>query len=254
MRTRATEPMTNRAPFKLLLLVVVVCFALGLLSVFLRQAQQSSGALTPTATVVASNGQTTLLILGVNVFSGADPKLNSIWLATYRLPGKDVFLYGVPINQPVAVGGASGLQALFHWSAEQGVDPTFLSKLQEIVPLPPQVVIVMDDAAFAAIVDYLGGVELNGTSFSGNQVLGVLSLVGDDPQALLASQSHLLEALVQKLPALGETPDVSSIQALVPEHIHLSIPVSQLLGSVAPLLPVEPASIYVSLWSKPSQP
>ncbi len=246
--------MTNRAPFKLLLLVVVVCFALGLLSVFLRQAQQSSGALTPTSTVDVSTGQTTVLILGVDAFSNANPKLNSIWLATYRLPGKDVFLYGVPVNQPAGVGTAGGLQALFHWSAEQGVDSTFLSRLKEVVPLPPQVVVLMDDAAFAAIVDYLGGVELNGTSFGGTQVLGVLSLVGDDPQALLATQSHLLEALVKKLPVLGETPDVSSIQALVPEHIHLSIPVSQLLGLVAPLLPVEPSSVYVSLWSKPSQP
>ncbi len=246
--------MSNRAPFKLLLLVVVVCFALGLLSVFLRQAQQSSAALTPTPTRQASNGQTTILVLGVDAFSRADPKLNSIWLATFRLPGKDIFLYGVPIDQPVASGGASGLQALFHWSAEQGVDAAFLSRLQDIAPLPPQMVVLLDNAAFAAIVDYLGGVELNGTSFSGPQVLGVLSLVGDDPKALLASQSHLLEALVQKLPSLGETPDVSPIQALVPEHIHLSIPVSQLLGLIAPLLPVEPSSVYVNLWTKPAQP
>lgn len=246
--------MSNRAPFKLLLLVVVVCFALGLLSVFLRQAQQSSGALTPTATRQASNGQTTILVLGVDDFASDDPKLNSIWLATFRLPGKDIFLYGVPIDQPVATGGASGLRALFHWSTEQGVDAAFLSSLLEIVPLAPQVVVLMDNAAFASIVDYLGGVELNGTGFSGPQVLGVLSLVGDDPQALLATQSHLLEALVQKLPSLGETPDVSPIQALVPEHIHLTIPVSQVIGLVAPLLPIEPSSVYVSLWAKPAQP
>lgn len=246
--------MSNRAPFKLLLLVVVVCFALGLLSVFLRQAQQSSGAMTPTPTELASNGQTTILVLGVDTFTANDPKLNSIWFATFRLPGKDVFLYGVPINQPVATGGATGLQALFHWSAEQGVDATFLSRLQEIVPLPPQVIVLMDNTAFATIVDFLGGVDLNGSAFNGPQVLGVLSLVGDDPQALLATQAHLLEALVQKLPSLGETPDVSPIQALVPEHVHLTIPVSQVLGLIAPLLPIEPSSVYVSLWAKPSQP
>ncbi len=45
-----------------------------------------------------------------------------------------------------------------------------------------------------------------------------------------------------------------TIQALVPEHIHLTIPVSQVIGLVAPLLPIEPSSVYVSLWARAPQP
>ncbi len=245
--------MSSRAPLKLLLLVMLVCFVLGLLSVFLRQTQQDAGP-TPTATLQSADGQTTILVLGVDAFAGADTRLDSIWLATYRLPGKGVFLYGIPVNEQVGSGASADLRTLFHWSAEAGVDPAFMAGLQKIAPLVPQAVVLMDQTAFAALVDYLGGVELNGSSFGGNQVLGVLSLVGDDPQAMLSTQAHLLGALVTKLPALSETPDLSPVQSLIPEHMHLSLPLSQLFGLISPLLPVEPGSVYVNLWSKPTAP
>ena len=77
------------------------------------------------------------------------------------------------------------LGALFSWSQDRGLDPLFLSQLAAAVPLEPDVTVLMDETAFAALVDYVGGVDLNGTVFAGNDVLGFLSLVQDQPEATL---------------------------------------------------------------------
>jgi len=242
--------MGRRAQLKLLLLVVMVGFVLGLLSVLLGHIE-TGGASTPTAQ--AGLGQTTILILGVDRFD-QPPTLRAIWFATFRPPGRSVFLYGLPTNAPIAGEDVVTLNALFAWSADAGVDPLFLDMLTRTVPLQPDATVLMDDTAFASLIDYLGGVDLNSTTFSGNEVLGFLSLVVDEPEASLASQSRLIEAMIQRLPDLGAAPDVTSLLSLVPGHAHLSLPVDQLLGTLSPLLPVNPAEIHVDRWSVEAAP
>jgi hypothetical protein len=155
----------------------------------------------------------------------------------------------LPTNAPIAGEEVVTLDALFTWSADAGVDPLFLDMLARTVPLRPDATVLMDEIAFANLIDYVGGVELNATTFSGNEVLGFLSLVLEEPDALLASQSRLIEAIVQRLPGLGTTPDVTRLLGLVPDHAHLSLPASQLLDLLAPLLPADPAEIHVNRWS-----
>ncbi len=242
--------MGRRAQLKLLLLVVMVGFVLGLLSVLLGQVE-SGGATTPTAQ--AGLGQTTILILGVDRFD-QPPALRAIWFATFRPPGRSVFLYGLPTNAPIAGEDVVTLNAIFAWSADTGVDPLFLDMLTRTVPLQPDATILMDDTAFAHLIDYLGGVDLNGTTFSGNEVLGFLSLVVEEPEASLASQSRLIEAMIQRLPDLGAAPDVTPLLGLVPDHAHVSLPADQLRGMLSPLLPVDPAEIHVDRWSAEAAP
>jgi hypothetical protein len=243
--------MGRRAQLKLLLLVVMVGFVLGLLSILLGHIEAGGASGTPT--LPAGVGQTTILILGVDRF-GQPPALRAIWFATFRPPGRSVFLYGLPTNAPIAGQDIVTLSALFSWSADLGVDPLFLDTLARTVPLQPDATVLMDETAFADLIDYLGGVDLNGTTFSGNEILGFLSLVVQEPEASLTSQSRLIEAMVQRLPALGALPDVSPLLGLVPDHAHLSLPASQLLGMVSPLLPVDPAEIHVNRWSSEAEP
>lgn len=238
--------MDRRAQLKLLLLVIIVGFVLGLLSTALGGIQ-TSGSSTPTPP--AGVGQTTLLILGVDRFD-QPPDLRAIWFVTFRPPGRSVFLYGLSADAPIPGQEPVTLGALFSWSADGGIAPLFLSQLASAVPLEPDVTVLMDETAFAALVDFVGGVDLNGTVFAGDQVLGFLSLVEDQPDAMLAAQSRLIEALLQRLPALGASPDTSSLHGLVPEHAHPSFPVSQLLAMLSPLLPVDPAEVHVSRWAE----
>jgi hypothetical protein len=238
--------MDRRAQLKLLLLVIIVGFVLGLLSTALGGIP-SSGSSTPTPP--AGIGQTTFLILGVDRFD-QPPVLRAIWFVTFRPPGRSVFLYGLSTDAPIPGQEPVTLGALFSWSAERGLDPLFLSQLAAAVPLEPDVTVLMDETAFAATVDFVGGVDLNGTVFGGEEVLGFLSLVQDQPEAMLAAQSRLIEAMVQRLPALGAAPDPTPLQRLVPELVHVSLPVSQLAGMLSPLLPVDPSEVHVSRWAE----
>ena len=243
--------MGRRAQLKLLFLVIMVGFVLGLLSVVLDRLEAGDGGGTPTAP--AGLGQTTLLVLGVDRFDQPSV-LRAIWFVTFRPPGRSVFLYGLPTNAPIKGQDLVTLGALFAWSSERGVDPLFLDTLARTVPLQPDATVLMDETAFAALVDFVGGVELNGTTFGGNEVLGFLSLVIEEPEASLASQSRLIEAMVRRLPALGALPDVSPLQWLVPDHAHLTLPVNQLIGLLSPLLPVDPTEVHVDRWSPQAAP
>jgi hypothetical protein len=158
--------MGRRAQLKLLFLVAMVGFVLGLLSVALDRLEPGDDGGTPTAP--AGLGQTTILVLGVDRFD-QPPVLRAIWFITFRPPGRSVFLYGLPTNAPIEDRDLVTLGALFAWSSEGGVDPLFLDTLARTVPLQPDATVVMDEIAFAALVDYVGGVELNGTTFGGNE-------------------------------------------------------------------------------------
>ena len=243
--------MGRRAQLKLLFLVAMVGFVLGLLSIALDRLEAGDDGGTPTAP--AGLGQTTILVLGVDRFD-QPPVLRAIWFITFRPPGRSVFLYGLPTNAPLEGQDLVTLGALFAWSSEGGVDPLFLDTLARTVPLQPDATALMDETAFAALVDFVGGVELNGTAFGGNEVLGFLSLVMEEPEASLASQSRLIEAMVRRLPALGALPDVSPLQWLVPDHAHLTLPVNQLIGLLSPLLPVDPTEVHVERWSPQAVP
>jgi hypothetical protein len=237
--------MDRRAQFKLLFLVIIVGFVLGLLSTALGGFRTPDSTPTPPAGV----GQTTLLILGVDRFD-QPPTLRAIWFVTFRPPGRSVFLYGLSSQAPIPGQEPVTHGALFSWSPEHGLDPLFLAQLAAAVPLEPDVTVLMDETAFAAAVDYVGGVELNGTLFAGQDVLGFLSLVQDQPEAMLEAQSRLIEALVKRLPGLGASPDPAPLQGLVPEHVHVSLPVSQLATILSPLLPADPGEIHVSRWGQ----
>lgn len=244
--------MDRRAQFKLLFLVIIVGFVLGVLSIALDRLENAGGQ-RGTPTPPAVEGQTTVLILGVDRFD-QPPVLRAIWYATFRPPGRSVFLYGLSPDAPLPGQAPISLGTLFHWSAEGGVDTLFLSQLSSVIPLAPDVTVLMDETAFAALVDYVGGAELNGTTFSGNEVLGFLSLVQGEADASLTSQSRLIEALVRRLPDLGSAPDTGPLEGLVPQHAHLSLPFNHLLGLVSPLLPVDPAEVHVSRWTAAAAP
>jgi hypothetical protein len=246
--------MNTRTLLRLLLLVVVVCFALGLLSVFLRQSNSgtSGGLLVASGPISAPTGvspdtaQTNILILGVDSLGAPTMTLRAVWFASFRLPGRDVFLCGVPSN--LAVGGRASqrLDAAFGWDPQAGVAPRFLKLLLEAAPLQPSAIIVLDETAFAALVDYMGGVDLNGATFSGNQVLGVLGLVNEQPDAALATQARLVEEIGNRLPSLGSSPDLTPLRGLLPDHVFLSIPEADLQNLLQPLLPIEPGSVIVT--------
>jgi hypothetical protein len=139
------------------------------------------------------------------------------------------------------------LKDLFHWAADQGPDALFMQALFMEIPLSIDVILVVDKIAIAALVDYMGGVTLESGTLDGRQVIGVLELVEDQPRAAVEVQERVVQALSEKAPNLGSTPDLSALMALIPENAHCSIPAINIVAMITPLLPFRHEAIHVDL-------
>ena len=177
-----------------------------------------------------------------------NPTLKAVWYVTYQLPATDVFLLGVPFDFPISGEPGENLRQAFGWSDRDGVSASFLQGLRDSIPLQFGTVVVLDDDGFAAAVDFVGGLKVDQTTFSGAEVLGILRLTSDDSRDSLNTQKRVLDGLVEQAPGLGETPDLTPLVDLIPEHIYLSSPLGDLVAKLAPVLPVSPAKTHIELY------
>lgn len=250
--------MTRRPSPAIFIVVMLVFFIFGVLTILVaRQGRPAAASPTASPTFIAPRrpDQQTLIVLGVDDLTQARPSLEAVWFATYRLPAKDLFMFGMPVDLRIDEDTGDRLNDVFAWGPEGGVDPAFLQALYEIVPLTPDAVIVLDEEGFGAVVDYLGGIEVNGARMDGAQVVSVVGLLRDNPPALLTTQQHFVEAMTARVADLEEHPDLTPLLALVPDHGYLSVDVKVLVDALAPLLPLEPAMIHIDLpWAQPTPP
>ena len=241
----------QRRPF-LLLGVIAICFTLGLLSVFLApRGEQAPDPLAtpppPTRTAdPAASTQVTILVLGVDRMAAERPRLRAVWLASFRPPGRDLFFLGLPTSYRLAEGFPS-LAQQFSWTPQAGPGEDFLTALHTAAPQEIQVIAALDDLGFSSLIDYAGGIDLNGVPLRGDQALAVLGLLENDPAAMLSTQARLLEALIVPAAAVSSTPDVSPLIALIPAHAFLSESFTYFAARLSQLLPLDPSSVHVDL-------
>ncbi len=242
----------------LLAISFLTCFAAGLATVILRTsmdgAAQTADPARP-AEGIPSTGPTAprhqdqrwVFLIGVDDLRADTPQLLAAWYLTYRLPAKSAYLGGVPLDDS-AVGFESSLAELFQWHSETGVAPHFLDALGEIAGGEPDAVAILDEQAFAASIDFLGGLRVQGSHLSGEQVLVILNLAGPRPQTVLGMQAEIIEALAERATALGEAPDITALAYLIPDHAQLSVSIPEFVSLITPLLPLEPGSVQVHLY------
>jgi hypothetical protein len=242
--------MRSRLPLSLVILLLAFCFALGLISALL--ARDREPAAPPTLLPTPREEQVTILFVGVDQLSEAAPRLRAIWIASFEPPGSDLFVTGIPVDFPALSLDGRPLEEAFTWSPEDGPSPDFLAALGSVAPLAPDVVVMLDRQGFAALVDYLGGIELNGAALDGAQVTAVLELLADDPAASTASQERVLEAMVGRAEALGDSPDITPLAALVPDHARLSSPLAETIALAAPLLPLRASAVHFDTLAAPA--
>ena len=231
--------------FRTVLIVAAVgFFALGAVTTLVRP-RRPGGVSRATPVAVAATqpaigtSQVNLLILGVNPIQGKDRVLEAAWLASFRPPGKELFLFGFPTDY--VLGDGNTLAEAF----ARAKDPAHA--LAGLTALPVDAVIQLDAAGFAAVIDFLGGVPTPDDPVDGTAALKVLALLRDDPSASLLAQARLLEALAGGAGAVQPGTDLQPLLDLVPEHAVVDVPAEQLLTMVAPYLPFEPDRIHVSL-------
>lgn len=241
----------RRLSFRSVLITVAAgFFVLGVVSTIFRPAMPSSPGATaaPTqdamdSTPAAETPQLTVLILGVDSLELEAPQLRAVWFALVRPPGTELFLLGLPVDRPAHEG--STLEQAFGW--QDGLPTSFLEALSELTPLPIDVIVVLDSKGFATLIDFLGGVPTAGTTVDGAAALSVVDLLKDDPDASLQAQYRLLQALSAQVSVLQPGSDLQPLVDLIPAHAFVSLPVQQAIALVAPLLPLDPSRVHVSL-------
>ena len=233
----------------ILIAAAVGFFALGVATTLVRPRPPTSGR-TATPTVSprptepsVGTPQVTLMILGVDTLAD-DGELLAVWMASFRPPGKELFLFGFPTNQTVADG--TSLREAYAAGAETA------QAIGSLTSLPLDAVVVLDAQGFAALIDFLGGVPTGETTVDGAAALNILALLRDDPQASLLAQARLLEALTGRAAEVQPGTDLQPMLGLAPDHATVSISVEQALTMIAPYLPFESGRIHVALPSAPS--
>ena len=234
--------MPRRALRATLFWIAAGFFVLGVASVILRpsspEASPATASVEPSPPPDAP--QTTVLILGVDDLGSESPDLLAVWVATHRPPGKAVYLFGLPTDATTPDG--ISLEEAFSRDP-----PEFMSALSALSPVPLDVVVVLDETAFASLIDFLGGVDLEGSRVGGRDVMAVMGLLVGDASASLEAQRQLLGAMTLRLVDVGPGTELQPLADLVPDHAYLSIPVADALTRLAPLLPIDPANILISL-------
>lgn len=239
--------MPQRALRATLFWIAAGFFVLGVASVVLRP---SSPAASPaTASVEPSPPpnapQTTILILGVDDLQSEPPHLRAVWLAAHRPPGESIYLFGLPTDAQTHTGAS--LEDSFSWNPEDGPSREFLDAVASLSPVTLDVTAVLDETAFASLIDFLGGVDLKGGRVGGREVMAVMGLLTGDASASLEAQRQLLGAMALRLGYVGPGSELQPLADLVPDHAYLSIPVADALTRLAPLLPLDPANLRISL-------
>jgi hypothetical protein len=242
--------MSKRPPLAIILIVIIVCFALGLLNVLLKEPADQPPAttsLSPTSQTNDTPSINSILIVGVDDLQSGDPQLRAIWIAAYRSSEEAIYLHAVPIDAIIPGEKELRLNSTFTWSRQGGLEKNFSEDLYKVIPLSPNLTVVMDDFAFEKIIDYLGGVEINGKTINGQNALAFLSIFWEQPEALLEHQASMLRSLYPKALDLPESPELTELMALNPEHVDLSMEISEAVALLLPLRNTHPDAVFLIL-------
>ncbi len=232
--------------------VVAICFAAGVLSVLATQEREdlpalgteSPPALGDSLPFSGEEDQIVVLVLGSEELFSNQADLLAVWLATYRPPGRDLYLFGFPVDWRPEGARTPSLRQAFGWSEGGDVAPAFIDAL----PMRPDVVVVLDPIAFADLIDFLGGVSLDGSeTMTGMQAAGSIGRLADQSEKMLAKQASMLQDLIERTATLGSTPDITPLLEQIPEHAYSSLPAVSLVANLSAMLPINPERVHMQL-------
>ncbi len=248
----------------IILVLVSVCFCIGMATVLLGE-QGTASPLTSILNIFPEGGprwiesnretRTTILLLGVDRLDSPDPTLRAIWLLTINPPDTHVVLTGVPSNLDLVPGANVTLESFFAWTSEDGVAPPFMEALERALRVQIDTVSVMDETAFAALVDYVGGLPLGkdlglpleDQILNGDQVLALHTVFAGDPVGLINLQANILQGLLPQGAKLPANPDLGPLLDLVPEHARISIHEAQLAVLLSHVLPLHSDQVEINV-------
>ena len=208
----------SRNPMRLTLTVLVVLSFLVVGMLLGRAAGQGGLALfAPTPSL----GTSTYLILGYDTLE-REGHLLAVWRLTFEGSGQ-AHLLG--LSPATIVFLADGQPAVLREVLRDPANPA-LDGLQAYFTREPEAIVLIDNQAFATLVNRLGGVFLDGRSLKGQEVTEALGAMQDSPIEALHYQSRVLRALASRIPP---RPEEYVIAGLAPDHLRSTLPLGELI-------------------------
>lgn len=237
---------------------MVIFFVLGFLSVLVPNSTSdltSSSTNTPLvfdplrSTPTADSNLISLLVLGVDSMAVPSPRLLATWWITFSQADNRIVVLGLPSNAAYSQQDARTISQEFDISPVTGPSQDFLTYLSSLSSLQTEVVVVLDEVAFAALIDFMGGAWMDGSFFDGQSIVAALDFVQDDPELALSMQASLLISLSFQVEQLGDSPEITSLTDLAPDHAYISIPPTTLVNMIIPLLPIRADNVQIQVWT-----
>jgi hypothetical protein len=178
-----------------------------------------------------NNGQRSILLINATSLNKPNPHLESIWLATYFT--SDTTIQLLPIYPAVTSAMTVFEQELaltFGLDKQNGalvLDQDFMDILKNDNYWWSGYIVV-DEVAMAGLFNLLGGIELNGRNFTGEQAAEKFPVVQGDPQKATSSQIAILQSACHKIQEITPNPDLPQLSSLLPPHILTDLDSSQL--------------------------
>ena len=236
----------------LILIAVFACFLVGILSVIIRRntlpltsskSFRQLLAQDPTSLDLSSNSYN-VLVLGVDEVVSPDPRLLAVWYISISESDEPITLLGCPTDY-VPPGSSFSLADSFDWTAITGFEGFDVTPFELGSDVSISATIVLDSEGFAKVIDFIGGVNLNGEHMDGASVLGVMSMLYDEPEASLTLQVETLRALLSGVQLVGSTPELTPLTSLIPDHASVSQPPGELASLAIPFLPIESDNVII---------
>jgi hypothetical protein len=186
--------------------------------------------------------QRSLLILGVDRVDSSEARLQGVWYAVYRQNSPHITL--VPLFPALTDGDAARARELneaFRLRSDGAVDPAFFKAVGEEFGMSWDAYVLLDDIAIMEIVDFFGGVPVNGEVLSGPRAVGGILRAWEDPVAAVLGQASLLENLCQGITFDSTPKNYEKITSLIPDHLRSELTMDQAFSAWLGLLSSGPA-------------
>lgn len=184
------------------------------------------------------DGQRSLLLISTSSLDASSQHLEGVWLVSYLLP--DTTIHLLPIYP-------SGSQTVSDF--EQQVDRYFkLNRQGSKLELDQGFVslleshnywwsgyIIYDEVSLTKFITLLEGIELNGHSLAGVEVIDKLQGSSNSPQDAYSTQMAVFQSVCHKFALDTDTPgfDVSQLISLIPNHILTDLQPEQLQKEIS---------------------
>ena len=165
-------------------------------------------------------------LIGVDQINKSTPQIKGIWLLTF-ITGYNK-LKPLPFYPSNNAQNDAELEQTFRIDGNSRVSGDFLNSLQARSQ-PVQNYIIFDEVAAAEMINYFGGVSINGSHMDGSEIFKQSQELLQQPQLRIDRQIVIMSNLCNRIFSDSPAPDFAALQKKVTSHILSNLDLSEQL-------------------------